>query len=168
MSPSTVPKRATSGRPALRELRRVLARTAEPLELELLGRILLHSVLVGAAAGLVGSLFYYLLELTERLILEGLAGYEALRAGGEEIHSPLERAPFRPSLLWVLPAVGALLGGLLSSFAPETRGGGADAIIKDFHRNRGAGVRRLGRARGTDDADRRRARFAGRTCAAGG
>jgi CIC family chloride channel protein len=125
-------------RPALRELRRMIRRTSEPLELQLLGRILLHSVLVGAAAGLVGSLFYYALELTERLILEGVAGYEALRAGGEEIHSPLERAPFRPWLLVVLPALGALLGGLLSTrFAPETRGGGADAIIRDFHHNRG-------------------------------
>ena len=130
--------------PGLRELRRVLRRTSEPLELQLLGRTLLHSVLVGAAAGLVGSLFYWALELTERVILEGLAGYEALRAGGEEIHSPLERAPFRPWLLVFLPAIGALLGGLLSwRFAPETRGGGADAIIRDFHHHRGAVRRRV-------------------------
>jgi CIC family chloride channel protein len=122
----------------------LLVRTSEPLELELLGRTLLHSVLIGAAAGLIGSLFYYLLELTERVILEGWAGYEALRAGGEEIGSPFERGPFRPSLLWVLPAVGALLGGLLSSrFAPETRGGGADAIIRDFHHNGGRVRRRV-------------------------
>ena len=122
----------------------MLRRTSEPLELELLGRTLIRSVLIGAAAGLVGSLFYYALELTERLILEGLAGYEALRAGGEEIHSPLERAPFRPFLLLFLPAVGALLGGILSSrFAPETRGGGADAIIQDFHQHRGKVRRRV-------------------------
>src|SRR5688572_8214719 len=125
-------------RPPLRELRRMLRRPSEPLELQLLGRILLHSVLVGAAAGLVGSLFYYALELTERLILEGVAGYEALRAGGEEIHSPLERAPFRPWLLVVLPAVGALLGGLLfTRFPSETRAAAADAIIRDSHPNRG-------------------------------
>jgi len=129
------PPRPRSG---LHELRRVFRRTSEPLELQLLGRILLHSVLVGAAAGLVGSLFYYTLELIERLILESLAGYEALRAGGEEIHSPLERAPFQPWLLAVLPAIGALIGGLLvTRFAPETGGGGADAIIRDFHHNRG-------------------------------
>src|SRR5688572_21938033 len=125
-------------RPGFRDLRQIIRRTSEPLELQLLGRILLHSVLIGASAGLVGSLFYYALELTEHLILEGVAGYEALRAGGEEIHSPLERAPFRPWLLVFLPAVGALLGGLLSArLAPETRGGGADAIIREFHHNRG-------------------------------
>src|SRR5690606_7499589 len=37
--------------PGLRELRRILRRTSAPLELELLGRTLLHSALVGAAAG---------------------------------------------------------------------------------------------------------------------
>ncbi|MFO7180874.1 MAG: chloride channel protein, partial [Pseudomonadota bacterium] len=124
--------------PGLRELRRILRRTSAPLELELLGRTLLHSALVGAAAGLVGSLFYYALELTERLVLESLAGYVALRAGGERVHIVVERGPVRPWLLLVLPAIGALVGGILSTrFAPETRGGGADAIIRDFHQNRG-------------------------------
>ena len=140
----SVPGRRTGHRLGLNELRRVLRRTSEPLELELLGRTLLRSVLIGAFAGVVGSLFYYTLELTERLLLEGLAGYEALRAGGEEIHSPLERAPFRPWLLLFLPAIGALLAGILSHrFAPETRGGGADAIIQDFHHNRGTVRRRV-------------------------
>src|SRR5690606_25209292 len=124
--------------PGFRELRRILRRTSAPLELELLGRTLLHSVLVGAAAGLVASFFYYALELTERLVLEGLSGYVALRAGGERVHPGIERGPLRPWLLLVLPALGALIGGLLSTrFAPETRGGGADAIIRDFHQHRG-------------------------------
>ena len=45
---------------------------------------------------------------------------------------------FRPWLLLVFPAIGALLAGILSTWlAPETRGGGSDAIIESFHNNRG-------------------------------
>lgn len=125
-------------------LARRFPRSANPLELQLLGRTLLHSVLVGAAAGLVGSCLYYALELAELYILEGLSGYETLRAGGEHVTAAEDRPPFRPWLLAFLPAVGALLAGLVSMwFAPETRGGGADAIIRDFHENRGMVRRRV-------------------------
>lgn len=125
-------------------LARRIHRTAAPLELQLLGRTLLHSVLVGAAAGLVGCCLYYALEVTEVWVLEGLSGYETLRAGGEEVGHTVERPPFRPWMLVILPALGALIGGLLSStFAPETRGGGADAIIRDFHENQGFVRRRV-------------------------
>ncbi|HSN97327.1 MAG TPA: hypothetical protein VLS89_03480, partial [Candidatus Nanopelagicales bacterium] len=50
-----------------------------------LGRVLLHAILVGAAAGLAGSLFFAVLELGERHILEGLTGYRPLRAWGEAV-----------------------------------------------------------------------------------
>jgi CIC family chloride channel protein len=113
-------------------------RSAAPLELQLLGRTLFHSMLVGAAAGLAGCGLYYALEIAEVTILEGLTGYELLRAGGEEVRHELPRPPFRPWMLALLPAVGALIGGLLSTFlAPETRGGGTDAIVRDFHENHG-------------------------------
>ena len=36
-----------------------------PLELRLVGRTLLHAALVGAAAGAVGALFFYGLELAQ-------------------------------------------------------------------------------------------------------
>ena len=114
----------------------------QPLELQLLGRVLLHAALVGAAAGVAGSLFFGGLELVEKWVLEDLAGYVPLRAQGERIIDTTVRTAFRPWLLWVIPAVGAILGGLLSAkFAPETRGGGSDAIIDAFH-NHGGNVRR--------------------------
>lgn len=117
---------------------RRIQRKRSPIELELLGRTLLHSALVGAAGGLVGSILYYTLERTEVLVLEGLAGYQNLRAGGEQISHSSHLAPFRPWLLAVLPALGALVAGILSAaFAPETRGGGTDAIIRDFHQHQG-------------------------------
>jgi len=93
-------------------LARKLNRGATPPELQLLGRTLLHSALVGVAAGLVGSALYAALELTERLVLEGLTGYEALRAGGEEIIASSERPDFRPWLLAIVPALADLLGAL--------------------------------------------------------
>jgi len=123
--------------PGLRQVRRLLRIAPQPLELELVGRTLLHSVLVGAVAGLIGSAFFYALEITQQLLLEGLAGYHVLRAAGEEVFHG-ERAPFRPWLLMLLPAIGALLGGLLTTkLAPETPGGGADAIIRCFHQQGG-------------------------------
>ncbi len=125
-------------------LRSLLRRSAAPLEFELLGRTLLHSALVGAAAGLVASLFFWGLEITERLVLEGLAGYELLRAGGEAVVSDHGGTPFRFWVLVLLPAIGALIGGIVSwKFAPETRGGGADQIIEDFHVRAGFVRRRV-------------------------
>jgi chloride channel protein, CIC family len=123
--------------PGLRQVRRLLRIAPQPLELQLVGRTLLHSVLVGAVAGLVGSLFFYALEVAQGFVLEGFAGYEVLRAAGEELFHG-ERREYRPWLLALLPALGALVGAVLSTrFAPETPGGGADAIIRCFHQQGG-------------------------------
>jgi CIC family chloride channel protein len=129
-------------RPAIRRLialRRLLDGAKAPLELQLLGRVLLHAALVGAAAGLLGSFFFAGVEAMQRVSLERWAGYAPLRAGGERIFGESrELPPFRPWLLWVLPAAGALLSGIISyRFAPETRGGGSDAVIEAFHRHNG-------------------------------
>jgi chloride channel protein, CIC family len=98
------------------------------------GRTLLYSALVGGAAGLVGSLFYAVLERVQHWVLELGAGYVALTAAGEGMLRELPTTPFRPWILCLLPAVGALIAGLISwKFAPETRGGGADGIIEAFH-----------------------------------
>ena len=113
-----------------------------PIELQLVGRMLVRSALVGAAAGLAGSLFFAALELAQRVVLEDLAGYIPLRAAGEMLLQEKEQAHFRWWLLWALPAIGALFAGIISTrLAPETMGGGADAIIESFH-NKGGVVRR--------------------------
>jgi CIC family chloride channel protein len=116
----------------------------QQIAMQLLGRVLLHAALVGAAAGLVGSLFVAGLELTQMLFLERLAGYLPLRADGEQIMKSQFLAPFRPWLLWVIPALGALAAGAISArFAPETRGGGSDSIIESFHKYDGVVRRRV-------------------------
>ncbi|HEX4447989.1 MAG TPA: chloride channel protein [Polyangiaceae bacterium] len=140
-------------RPAVRRLRalkRLLGATPRPIELQILGRVLLHAALVGAAAGLLGSLFFAGVEAMQRVGLESLTGYVPLRAAGEGILGEAATpAVFRPWLLLIAPACGALLAGILSTWlAPETRGGGSDAIIEAFHQHRGIVRKRVAFVKG--------------------
>ena len=123
--------------------RRAVFAARAPLPLQLLGRTLLRAALVGAAAGLVGSFFFVGVEVVQHTVLERWCGYVPLRAAGERITASGDDQPFRPWLVWLMPALGALAGGILSRFAPETRGGGADAIIEAFHSKRGIVRRRV-------------------------
>ncbi len=132
----------SAARPALRRLKavsRIVDAARAPLEFQILGRVLLHAALVGAAAGLMGSFFFALVEAVQRVCLEGWTGYVPLRAGGERLLGDMAAPPpFRPWLLLIMPGLGALAAGALSMWlAPETRGGGADAIIEAFHQNGG-------------------------------
>lgn len=141
---SPTEREAPLSQPVLRRLTALLEAgliNRAPLTLQLLSRFLLHAAVVGAAVGLMSLLFVQGLDLTQHFVLERLAGYRPLRAKGEGELVSVSITAFRPWLLWILPAVGALLGGLLSVLAPETRGGGCDAIIDAFHR-RGGQVRR--------------------------
>lgn len=106
-----------------------------PLDLRIIGRSLWHAALVGLAAGVLGVLFVRGLELLQSVLLEGLVGYEPLRASGES-----GRAAASTFRWWLLPpllAVGGALAGALMRSAPETRGGGADAMLRAFHREGG-------------------------------
>jgi CIC family chloride channel protein len=141
-------RRTPSWRPVLRRaamLRRLLGGTRAPIEFQILGRVLLHAALVGAAAGLLGSLFFAGVEAVQRFCLEGWTGYLPLRAGGERILGEMPTPPpFHPWLLLLIPAGGALVAGALSFYlAPETRGGGSDAIIEAFHEHRGVVRKRV-------------------------
>jgi chloride channel protein, CIC family len=126
-------------------LGRVLGAAHAPIEFQIVGRVLLQAALVGAAAGLVGSLFFGFVEAVQRICLEGWTGYLPLRAGGERVLGEMSTpAPFRPWLLVLVPALGALIAGSLSFyFAPETRGGGSDAIIDAFHQHGGVVRKRV-------------------------
>jgi CIC family chloride channel protein len=115
-----------------------------PLDLRIVGRTVWQAALVGAVAGLLGAAFYASLEVVQRLVLEGLAGFEPLRAQGEALLGPSEQvAPFRPWLLALLPAAGGLGAGLLVRLAPQAAGGGGDATIEAYHARRGQLAARL-------------------------
>lgn len=120
----------------------LFAETA-PLDLRLVGRTLLRAALVGAAAGLAGAAFFAGLEYIQMFLLEYLVGYEPLRAEGETFAGTLMHQPFRPWLLLFMPALGGLACGLITRLAPETRGGGADAMIHAFHHQHGVIRRRV-------------------------
>src|SRR5450432_1997984 len=118
-----------------RELLTTILKEATPPDLRVVGRSLFHAAIVGVAAGLMGAAFFATLEVVQRLVLEDLGGYRPLRASGETFLPELTHIiHFRPWLLALLPAIGALASGIISELAPETRGGGGDAMIEAFHR----------------------------------
>jgi len=120
----------------------IFAETA-PLDLRIVGRMLFHAALVGMAAGFAGAAFFGVLEYVQRLLLEDLAGYSALRAHGETFAARSEPQHFRPWVLALLPALGGLACGLVTQGAPEARGGSGDAMIDAFHHNGGIIRRRV-------------------------
>jgi len=121
-----------------------ILKEAAPADLRIVGRMLLHAAIVGVAAGLMGAAFFAALEVVQRLILEDLGGYRPLRAPGETFLAEATNLPhFRPWLLALVPAVGALASGIISGLAPETRGGGGDAMINAFHRHNGVVRKRV-------------------------
>jgi CIC family chloride channel protein len=130
--PPATPAKPPGARPGLRAF--ALLAQESPLELRLLGRALLHAGAVGIAAGVIGALFFAGLEVVQRLLLGGIAGFEPLRARGETFLPPGPERVLKPALLVFVPALGALASGLLTSFlAPEAAGGGGDAAIDAYH-----------------------------------
>jgi CIC family chloride channel protein len=127
-----------------RDFLTTILKEATPVDLRVVGRTLAHAAIVGVVAGLMGAAFFAGLEVVQRLILEQLAGYRILRASGETFLPELDAGrPFRWWLLLFLPGLGALGAGLVSQLAPETRGGGGDAMIDAFHRKDGLIRRRV-------------------------
>jgi CIC family chloride channel protein len=107
------------------------------LDFRIVGRTLLHAAAVGVAAGVAGAVLFGGLELFQRVLLEGVAGYTPLRADGETITASVEVQQFHPWILAFLPALGGLACGLLARLAPEIAGGGGDAMIDAFHQQGG-------------------------------
>ena len=141
MAEQSPPERGAD--PAGRRPFYALLTETSPLDLQLIGRTLLHAAIIGAVAGTMAVLFFGGLELLEELVLGGLAGYTPLRADGEKVFSHLFESPtVRMWLLPIIPAVGALLGGILTAkIAPEAAGGGGNAMISAFH-NQGGMMRK--------------------------
>jgi len=127
----------------VRNLARLLTPTDQPLELQIVGRTLFHAALVGLGAGILGCAFFAGAEVVQNLLLEQFAGYDPLRAAGERVIGGASSPHTRLWLLALIPAVGALLGGLLTRYAPECQGGGGDATIDAFHHEGGIVRRRV-------------------------
>jgi chloride channel protein, CIC family len=111
-----------------------------PVDLRLVGQTLLRSALLGALAGLLGGGFFWLTEHAQYWVLERGVGYRPLRAAGEvfDTAAGMEASVYRPWLLAIVPALGALICGLLTASVPSVRGGGTDAMIEAFHHRAGS------------------------------
>ena len=102
------------------------------------GKRIFISVLIGAVSGLGAMAFFFCLEWVRWFALAYLAGVHLPAPAGEMlVHLPVE-TPYRPWLLFLVPAIGGLLSGLIVyTFAPEAEGHGTDAMIDAFHNLRG-------------------------------
>jgi CIC family chloride channel protein len=113
------------------------------LKAHLMGRLVLLSALVGVVAGLGALAFNFILDSSSELFMQRGVGYAMPMPGGEG-ETTLPSAPARRWLLFVVPALGGLLSGLLVfSVAPEAEGHGTDAMINSFHRKRGVVRKRI-------------------------
>jgi CIC family chloride channel protein len=122
-----------------------LAKTFASAELRAIGRVVLHAIVVGLVVGLVACVFYAMLAVAERVLLEAIAGYEPLRPAGENAFEfPWPRREFSPLAIVLVPALGGLAAGFVAHrLAHETSGGGGDAYIDAFHRTEGAMRKRI-------------------------
>jgi CIC family chloride channel protein len=103
-----------------------------------LGRVLVLCGLVGVVAGLGAIVFVWMLEFTQHYALGVLAGYTPPSPGGETSMFPESVTDFRRWLLFIVPAVGGLLSGIIVySLAPEAEGDGVDAAVTAYHFKRG-------------------------------
>ena len=95
-------------------------------------RLLLLAAVVGVVGGLSAQIFTWLVNLGERLLIVGIAGYVAPEPGVPDPFPILG-----PWGLWLIPVVttlGGLISGLLVySLAPEAEGHGTDAAVEAFH-----------------------------------
>ncbi len=102
------------------------------------GTLFLLCALVGVISGLGAAGFYFLLQFSQHLFLDSLAGYRPLGPLGEASLFPETLRTFSGVILLILPAAGGLVSGLIVYFlAPEAEGHGTDAVIEAYHQRDG-------------------------------
>ena len=107
------------------------------LELKQVQRWTLFSIVIGIVSGFGAILFYIGLSLFSNYILGGIGGYYPPSPGGEPslFSHPVTNVNW---LLFLLPAVGGLIAGIIIyTYAPEAEGHGTDAVIDAYNNKRG-------------------------------
>jgi CIC family chloride channel protein len=97
-------------------------------------RLVLDSLWLGLVGALATQVFLFLLDFSQRLFLEGLAGYTPPglpNEGGALVEKVGSHG------LWLIPVVttlgGLLVGLLIHTLAPEAEGEGTDSAVRAFH-----------------------------------
>jgi len=95
-------------------------------------------IIVGVISGLGAVVFYEMLRLSTRYLLEIGAGFIPPKEG-VPLHEALQWVPPKSMYrLLIIMTMGGLLAGLMVyTFAPEAEGHGTDAAIRAYHRNNG-------------------------------
>lgn len=97
----------------------------------------IFSIAIGIVSGFGAILFYLGLRAVSYYVLGGIGGYYPPSPGGE---LPLFSQPATNVswLLFLLPAAGGLLAGIIIfTYAPEAEGHGTDAVIDAYNNKRG-------------------------------
>ncbi|MBI1930539.1 chloride channel protein [Candidatus Poribacteria bacterium] len=112
--------------------------TLRHLNLQLIGRRIVYSIIIGLIAGLGGILFFTASHIAIHYCLGFIIGYTPPSPGGETFHLPEFNRPLHRWLFLIVPTIGGLLSGIVVyRFAPEAEGHGTDAVIDSFHQRGG-------------------------------
>jgi len=107
------------------------------LNLRQVQRWTLFSIIIGIVSGFGAVIFYLGLSALSNYALGGIGGYYPPAPGGEPslfVH-PATNIRW---LLFLLPAAGGLLAGIIIfTYAPEAEGHGTDAVIDAYNNKRG-------------------------------
>ena len=103
-----------------------------------ISRWMFYSLLIGLVAGLGAAAFFFSLEWLKYFVLDYLAGYPMEPPAGEHLVHGMPHGTATAWILFLAPAVGGLLSGLIVyTWAPEAEGHGTDAMIDAFHNKQG-------------------------------
>jgi len=102
------------------------------------GKWLLYCIAVGVLAGCGSVVFHFLCHAGHHFFLDVLAGYRPPYPAGDPPLFGHSGQALRPWALWLMPAAGGLLSGLLvAALCPEAGGHGTDAAIRAYHQRAG-------------------------------
>ncbi|HDT15094.1 MAG TPA: chloride channel protein, partial [Firmicutes bacterium] len=97
------------------------------------GKWIYYGIIIGTISAFGAALLVNAINYTNGLLLSGVVGYK-----GNELEPLIFLPGAKKWLILVIPALGALLAGIISvKLAPDTKGHGTDSVIKCFHKGGG-------------------------------
>jgi CIC family chloride channel protein len=95
-------------------------------------------IAAGILAGIASVIFYFLCNFGHTFFLGYIAGYTPPHPAGDQPLFEHAHRELNKWLLWLMPAAGGLLSGLLVYFfCPEAQGHGTDSAIDAYHEKNG-------------------------------